>query len=111
MKRNVLFIGYDVLLQPEIEEYLKGHSAAAYFALTNEQAIRTLDEIPIHKIVLNLRSLQDAVILRYVNMYHHNIQVVVSANREFDEVISIFNRTAYERLPRPFRLEELGTVL
>jgi hypothetical protein len=111
MKRTVLFIGYDIPVEAEIEEYVKSKSSVAYFARSNEQAIRILDEISINTVILNLRNLNDAVILRYVNRYYPDIHVVISANKEFDEMISIFNHANYARLPGPFRLEELGAVM
>lgn len=111
MKKAVLFIGYDSHTEEEIREYIHDKSTMAFFSHTNDESIHILEGLAIKKVVLNLRSLKDAIILRYVNRYFPEIEVVVSATKEFDEVISIFNQTNFSRLPSPFRLEELGGKL
>lgn len=110
MKKNYLFVGYDTWEAEEISEFIKKNSSSAVFAASNEHAIRILDDIPIDIVVVYMRSMNDAVILRYVNRYFPEVRVVVSANKEFDELISIFHKGIFSRLPRPFKLDELNTV-
>jgi len=110
MKKTYLFVGYDIWEAEEISEFLKKNTSAAVFASSNEHAIRILDDIPIDIMVVYMRSMNDAVILRYANRYYPEIRVVVSANKEFDELISIFHQGIFSRLPRPFKLDELTTV-
>ena len=111
MKRIILFIGYDSQIEKEIRDYIHDIAAAIYFAQNHEQAIQTLGDHPVGIVVLNLRAMNDAIILRYINRYYPEIQVVVSANKEFDEVISIFHQANYSRLPQPLRLEELKSMI
>jgi hypothetical protein len=61
--------------------------------------------------VLNIRSLRDAVFLRYINRYYPGSRVVISASKEFDEMISIFKQQSYLRLPQPLKLEELNNLI
>ena len=107
MKKAYLFIGYDVSEESEIREFITNRSSKAFFATTNELAAQVLDEHSIDTAIIYMRSMNDAVILRYINKYYPEVQVVVSANKEFDEVISIFHQGTYSHMPRPFRLEEL----
>ena len=107
MKKTYLFIGYDSTEESEIREFINNKSSVAIFATSNEQAIHFLDEYPVEIVVIYMRNLNDAVILRYVNRYYPEIRVVVSANKEYDEVISIFHQGTFSRLPRPFKLDEL----
>ena len=109
MKKTYLFIGYDPSEEAEISEFIINHSSVPFFATSNDRAIRILDEQAVDTVVIYMRNMNDAVILRYVNKYYPRIRVVISANKEFDEMIGIFNEGSYSRLPRPFRLEELGT--
>lgn len=111
MKRIILFIGYEPAVELAIGEYVRNIAAATYFAHTHEQAIQILDDHPIDSVVLNLRAMTDTVILRYINRYYPEIHVVVSANKEFDEIISVFKQKNYSRLPLPLKLEELRTII
>jgi DNA-binding NtrC family response regulator len=111
MKRIILFIGYDSQVVQEIGDYIRDIAAATYFAQNHEQAIQILDDHPVEIAVLNLRSMTDAVVLRYISRYYPEIHVVVSANKEFDEIISVFNQQNYSRLPQPLKLQELKTML
>jgi DNA-binding NtrC family response regulator len=111
MKRTVLFIGYDAPVELEIGDYIRDMASASYFAQTHEQAIKILDDHRVESVVLNLRSMTDAVILRYINRYYPKIHVVVSANKEFEEIISVFKQQDYDRLPQPLKLEGLKGVI
>jgi DNA-binding NtrC family response regulator len=107
MNKSYLFIGYDSSEEAEISEFITNKSSQAFFAATNDRAAQLLDQQSIDTAIIYMRSMNDAVILRYINKYYPEVQVVLSANKEFDEVISIFHQGTYSRLPRPFRLEEL----
>jgi DNA-binding NtrC family response regulator len=111
MKRIILFIGYDSQIENEISEYIQDMASAIYFAHFHDQAIQILDDHYIDSVVLNLRSMTDAVILRYINRYYPEIHLMVSANKEFDEIISVFNQQNYSRLQQPLKLEELKVVI
>jgi DNA-binding NtrC family response regulator len=111
MEKTVLVIGYDPAVEAEIKEYIEDKSSGISFAHSNEEAIRILDEHPVTSIILNLRMLNDAVILSYVNQYYPGIHVVVSATEEFDEVITIFAKARFARIQSPMRLEQLKTML
>jgi DNA-binding NtrC family response regulator len=107
MKRTFLFIGYDFPVEIEIGEYIRDKSSNAYFAHSKEQAIKTLDKFPIDTVVVTLHKLEDVAILKYINQYHTDTRVLVSATPEFDEIIKIFNQGNYSMLKQPLKLEEL----
>ncbi len=99
-------------MHDELREFVAGMQGEAFFADTLEEAIRVLDGQAVRKVVLNLRTLADAGILRYVNVYYREqAEVIVSASREFDQIISVFRQGNYSRLHQPLRLEELKTVI
>ena len=111
MKRSVLFVGYDSPVEKEIGDYIRDIASEVFFGSTHEQAIRILNDHAIESVVLNLRSMNDAVILRYINRYHPDIHVVISANREFEENIEVLTEPSYAHLPQPLSLEKLMGVL
>ena len=111
MKRNFLFIGYDSMIEEEIGEYIRDKSSEAHFAHTNEQVIRILDEEDIDTVVIALYKLEDAAILNYINEYHKEIKIVVSASQEFDEFIKVINQRNYSLLKQPLQLKELNQYI
>lgn len=111
MEKTVLVIGYDPAVEAEIKEYIEDKSSGTLFAHNNEDAIRILEAHPVTSIILNLRMLNDAVILSYINKYHPGVHVMVCATEEFDEVITIFAQARFARIQSPMRLEQLKTML
>lgn len=111
MKRNVLFVGYDSPVEDEIGEYIRDHSSQVHFAHTHDQAIRVLDDHQPDTVIVNLRSLSDAMIIRYITQYHPEIHLVISASEELDEIISIFNENSFSRLSQPFSLEKIRSMI
>lgn len=111
MKGNILFIGYDDQIEGEILDYLRDKASATFFAPKQENAIQILDENPIETVVLNIKSMTDAVFLRYINKFYPRIQVAISASKEFDEIISIFNQQSFSRLQGPLKLDELKEMI
>jgi DNA-binding NtrC family response regulator len=111
MKGSILFIGYDSQVEEEIGDYIQDKASAVYFAHGQEEAIQILDNHPIEIALLNIRAMTDAVFLRYINRYYPQCRVVISASKEFDEIISIFNQQNYSRLPQPLKLEELKEMI
>ena len=111
MKRSLLFIGYDAQVEQEIRESLCDKVSECFFVQTPVDAIRTVDDHAVDCVVLNFSAFSDASLIRYFGQYHPGIRLVLSASREFDEVISIFSESTYSRLPRPFRLEQLREII
>ncbi len=108
MKRHVLFIGYDSTLQEEIREFLKDRDGDAQFSDTTDRSIRILSENPVDTVVLSMHSLGDAAILKYINQYYPDIRVLISANKEFDDIINVFNKGRFGLLKQPLKLEDLS---
>ena len=111
MKRKVLFIGYEPSLNEEIQDYILTHEGEAFFTTTVEESIHVLDESSINTVVLTLHKLGDAAILKYINQYFPDIKVLISASKEYDDIINVFNKGRYSMLKQPFRLRELNLML
>jgi DNA-binding NtrC family response regulator len=111
MKRKVLFIGYEPSLNEEIKDFILTHKGEAFFTNSVEDSIHVLDEKPINTVVLTLHKLGDAAILKYINQYFPDIKVLISASKEYDDIINVFNKGRYSMLKQPFRLKELNLML
>ena len=107
MKRRILFIGYEPPLRDEIREFLVEQQGEAYFSDTAEETIRTMNAGEIETVVLNMQRLEDAAILRYININHQNTRVLVMPGRQLQDAIPALATGQYELMHEPFRLEEL----
>jgi DNA-binding response OmpR family regulator len=107
LKRRILFIGYEPPLHDEIREFLKERQGEAHFSDTSEETIRTMDAGGIETVVLNLQRLEDAAILRYINLNHQGTRVLLVPGRQLQDAIPALATGQYELLHEPFRLEEL----
>lgn len=104
----------DVLIQikdkstdREILEFTEVDNDRVHISHSVEESINILSHTDIQKAVVSLKNLQDTAILKYINDYYPNIEVVVLANKTFDDIISIFSKTNYSIIHEPLKLSEL----
>ena len=86
---NVLFQIKNNTGDKEILEFIEGEGNKVFISHSTEESISILSEYVFEKAVISLQSLKDAKILKYLNDYYPHINVVIIANKEFDDVISI----------------------
>ena len=111
MGTKFLFIGYDHSTGSEIGEYLKGKSARSFFAGNSEEAIRIMDRFRIDNVVITLRRQEDFGILNYINQYYNDINVIVTASKAINELITLLERGKFSLLSQPLKLEDLKRYL
>jgi DNA-binding NtrC family response regulator len=111
LKRRILFIGYEPPLHDEIREFLKERQGEAHFSDTADETIRIMDSGEIETVVLNMQRLEDAAILRYINLNHQNARVLLVPGRQLQDAIPALATGQYELLHEPFRLEELNAFI
>ncbi len=111
MKRQVLFIGFDDAYQSEIVEFLKERDGQAWFSDSTDRSIRMLEEQAMDTVVLNMRKLVDAAILKYLNQYYPDIKILISTSDEFENIINVLTHSSYHLLRQPFKLKELNMLL
>ena len=104
---NVFFQINDSTTDQEILEFVEGEGNKVFISHSTEESISVLSERNFEKAVISLQSLKDAAILKYLNDYYPHIKVVVIASKEFDDVISIFQKSNYSVIHEPLRLAEL----
>ena len=104
---NVLIQIKDSSTDREIKEFTEGKNDKVFITHSPEESIEILSQNEIHKAVISLKNLKDATILKYLNEYHPDIEVVVLATKAFDDIISIFSKTNYSIIHEPLKLSEL----
>jgi hypothetical protein len=93
----------------EIREFTEGDGNKVYISHKTEDSISHLNDHLIDKAIVSLKHIQDVAILKYLNDYYPAINVVVIANKTFDEIISIFQKVNYSVIHEPLQLSELKT--
>jgi DNA-binding NtrC family response regulator len=104
---NILFVHYDPEIQTEINEFLKLRDAKIYFSINTEETIHILNDKAIEMVVLKINNMKDAAILKYINDSYKELEVLVMASKEYDEIISVFNKGRFELFSQPLKLSEL----
>jgi DNA-binding NtrC family response regulator len=105
---NILFVHDDPEIQEEIREFLTIPEGNVIFSKNMREAINTLnDREEIGLVVLKINSNKDASILRYINDYYKDLEVLVMASKEYDEVISTFSTGHFTLYQQPLKLTEL----
>jgi DNA-binding NtrC family response regulator len=107
---QVLFIGYGSSVQ-EIQEFLESRDSIALFAQSTEDAIHILDEKPVKTVVLSIHELNDAAILKYINQYYPDKEVIISAGREYNEIIDVLSKGHFSVLKQPLKLKDLAEMI
>lgn len=110
-RMNVFFQIQNSTADKEILEYIEGEGNKVYISHSPEESISILSNHDIQKAVISLQSLKDAAILKYLNDYYPDINVVVIANKEYDNIISVFQKTNYSVMHEPLKLSELNMQL
>jgi DNA-binding NtrC family response regulator len=107
VKRPVLFIGYEPSIRGEICEFLKEHNGDAIFTDNDEETLKVMNTGSFETVVLKLQRLEDAAILRYINMHFKKTHVLVMPGRQLHDAIPALTTGHYDLLEEPFTLEEL----
>lgn len=111
LKSPILFIGYEPSLHEEIREFLKGRDGEAHFAANAEDTIQFMNTGKIATVVIRLDRLEDAAILRYINLNYQGTRVLLMPGKPLQDAIPALARGQYELMHEPFRLEELRNLL
>ncbi len=106
-KMNVFFQIKNSTTDQEILEFIEGEDSKVFISHSTEESISILSKHSFEKAVISLQNLKDATILKYLNDYYPDIKVVVIANKEFDDIISIFQKVNYSVIHEPLKLSEL----
>jgi DNA-binding NtrC family response regulator len=104
---NLLFIHHDPEIQTEIDDFLHSEKDNCYYSRNTEDTIRILNDHPIDLVVLIINHMRDAAVLKYINDNYKDLEVLLIASEEFDEIISLFSECQYKTIRLPLKLTDL----
>jgi DNA-binding NtrC family response regulator len=104
---NLLFIHHDPEIQSEIDDFLQSHHDVCFFSRNTEATIRILNDERIDMVVLIINHMRDAAILKYINDNYKDLEVLLIASDEFDDIISLFSECRYKTIRMPLKLSDL----
>jgi hypothetical protein len=108
---NILIQIHDTAADKEIKEFTEGNNNKVFITHNTAESISQLSIRLIDKAVISLKSINDAAILKYLNDYYPDVQVVVITNKSFDDIITMFKKVNYSIIHEPLQLSELKTQL
>ena len=94
-------------MHEEFNEFSDEIHANNFFSNSTEESIRILNEYRIDAVIIKMGKIADASVLKYINDYYKNIKVLISARKDFEEALIIFNQIHFERINSPMGLEDL----
>jgi DNA-binding NtrC family response regulator len=104
---NILFINSDASMHEEFNEFSDEIHANNFYSDSTEESISVLNEQQIDTVIIKMGKISDASVLKYINDYYKNIKVLISARKDFEEALTIFNQIHFERINNPMGLADL----
>jgi len=108
---KLLFIHHDPETQTEIDDFLCNSQDTCFFSRNTGDAIRVLNNHTIDLVVLIINHMRDAAVLKYLNDNYTELEVLLMASEEYDEIISLFCGRQYTTIRMPVKLNELRTQI
>jgi DNA-binding NtrC family response regulator len=104
---NLLFIHHDPGIQSEFDNFLTPEKHTTFFSNNTEGTIRVLNDHPIDLVILLINHMRDAAVLKYINDNYKELEVLLIASEEYDEIISLFCEYQYKTIRMPLKLKDL----
>ncbi len=104
---NLLFIHHNPEIQNEIDDFLHSAKDNCFYSKNTENTIRILIDHPINLVVLIINHMRDAAVLKYINDNYKDLEVLLIATEEYDEIISLFSAHQYKTVRLPLKIKDL----
>jgi DNA-binding NtrC family response regulator len=108
---NLLFIHHDQEIRSEISDLLGNNTNNCYFSRNTIETIRILDDHPIDLVVMIVNHMRVAAVLKYINDNYKDLEVLLMAGEEFDEIISLFSDGQYRTVRLPGNFSDLRPTI
>jgi hypothetical protein len=95
----------------EIREFAEMDGNKIYIARDVNDSLNLLSMHTIDKAIISVKNLKDTSILKYLNQFHPNIQVLIVANETFNDVFSIFQKVSFLPVNEPLTFSDLRKKL
>jgi two-component SAPR family response regulator len=95
----------------EIKEYIDCTDNEVYLSQSTSESIVFLGNYYFDIIVVEMKGLNDVGILKFINDYNPDIQVIVIANESVAEIIKVFQRLRYQVINEAIQLSDLKSLV
>jgi DNA-binding NtrC family response regulator len=104
---NILIQTRETNTDKEIKELVEHNKNHVFISHSTDESIDLLSTKFFDKAVISMKNINDAAILKFLNDYYPSTQVVVIANKAFDDIISTFQKGNYSVIHEPLKISEL----
>ena len=91
----------------EIKDFLSLYNDSLFYAKTNREAIRLLNKEKFDYVIIDFVMYNEFKLIKYINENYKNIKIILTMNRDLQEIISTIKNGKYNVIVQPFRLSEL----
>ena len=108
---NILLINCNQFLQNELEEFIGKKCSNIFSTASALKSINILDHNSIDMVLLRMNAISDVALLNYINNNYKKIKVLLSAERNLEDVISSIKDGNYTILHDQDNLAEINKYL
>jgi len=105
---KVLIHMHDAIAYEDVKEFIDCSENEVCFSHSTLDSILHLSSQHFDKVVVSMKEMSDAGILKFINDYYPRIRVIVIANRTFNDLISVFHQLRYPVIERPMEVSRLN---
>jgi DNA-binding NtrC family response regulator len=108
---NLLFVHHNPEIQHEIDDFLHSQKDHCFYSRNTEDTIRILNNHTVDLMVLIINHMRDTAVLKYINDNYQDLEVLLIASEEYDEIINLFSTHRYKTVRLPLKLKDLKTSI
>ncbi|MEI7897212.1 MAG: hypothetical protein WCJ26_09265 [bacterium] len=106
---NILFIHHKPDIHSEVVNYLVSPMDTCFFSRNTTETIKVLGDHQVDLVIMIITNIRDAAVLKYINDNHSELEVLLVADEEYDEIITLFCDSQYTICRLPLELKLLLT--
>jgi DNA-binding NtrC family response regulator len=92
----------------DVKEFIDCSENEICFSHSTLDSILHLSSQHFDKVVVSMKEMNDAGILKFINDYYPRIKVIVIANKTFNDLISVFHQLRYSVINEPLEVSGLN---
>jgi hypothetical protein len=92
---------HDAINYEDVKEFIDCSENEVCFSHSTLDSILHLSSQHFDKVVVSMKEMNDAGILKFINDYYPRIRVIVIANKTFNDLISVFHQLRYSVISEP----------
>ena len=96
--------------EDDLKEFLLSHECTVLVARELPTLYQLLSTEPVDAVLYNVVSMDDFIVIRYINDNFPLVKVVVSTDDGFSTAIENMRNGTFQTLKRPFRLNQLNDM-